>query len=584
MPDRATSPRLGASKTHMLRIAVSVWCAGAVLCCGKQDDSPPKKASVEGVVIDSLTKEPLRKAHVSLSSSNKAEEASSYGTITSDGGEFSFDGLDPGEYVLSAEKIGYLGYPTHGYGGDSVGRTLHLQLSAGQELKPVELKLTPEGGISGRIVDSDGDLCEHCSIAIFTYIWKSGKRRPENLESGDDLDNRAGFHFAGLAPGKYYLYAKSENFFENERRVSSKQTRSQGPVLTFFGDTTDPDRAAPIILAAGQQVTDLEIRLQDAAVYSIKGTVAGLETVTLKSDDQWPPGLLRQTYASIRPKGSSDQVFDSTTATVRRDGSFEISGVPSGTYELTVSQAGAFATIARTAVDVGDHDVSGVLLHVMPLQSISGKIEVEDNKSIDLSGMVVTCEDDQGNSEANVRIKPDRSFSFVNLSPEKYRLHVWGEPKGTYVKAVTVQGVELPGGLVDFTSGNPPPIAIVLSTHAARLQGLVLADSASGGNHSSWKVVLIPDSSDPAPLGLRSRTASVDQNGGFTLETIAPGSYKLHAFEKVVEDAWDNPDFLKQLQADAQAISLKADQAAQVTLPLISSRKTEQLLANLGFQ
>jgi hypothetical protein len=445
------------------------------------------------------------------------------------------------------------------------------------------LKLTPQGVISGRVVDNDGDTCERCSVAIFTYFWKNGKRQPEYLEGGDDLDDRAMFRFAGLAAGQYYVYAKPENFFEDERRVLPRQRLSPGPVLTYFGDTTDVEHATPIILAPGQQISDLEIRLQNASVYSISGTVAGLETITLKSDGQWLPEP-RQTYAWIRPKGSSDQLGDSTSSSVGKNGSFEISGVPPGIYELTVSQAGGSATLARTVVDISDHDVSNVLLQVMPLQSLSGKVEIEGDKSIDLSGTVLTCEDDRGNSTANVRIKPDHSFMFVNLSPEKYTLHVWLEPKGTYLKAVAIQGVEFPGGTIDLTSGNSPPITIILSTHGARLQGHIEIDSAYGGNHSSWKVVLIPDFAGHAQFELRSQTASVDQNGGFTVETIPPGSYKLYAFEKIAEDAWDNPDFLNQLQADAQTISLKADQSAQVTLSLISSRKIEQILANLGLQ
>ena len=308
-----------------------------------------------------------------------------------------------------------------------------------------------------------------------------------------------------------------------------------------------------------------------------------METITLKDDGRWLPES-RQTYAWIRPKGSSDQLGDSTSSSVGKNGSFEISGAPSGTYELTISQAGGSATIARTVVDVGDHDVSGVLLQVMPLQSLSGQVEIEGNKSIDLSTAVLTCEDERGNSTANVKIKPDHSFTFVNLSPEKYTLHVWLEPKGTYLKAVAIQGVESPDATIDLTSGNPLPVTIVLSTHGAKLHGRVDTDSDYGGNHSSWKVVLIPDFTDHALFEFHSQTASVDQNGSFTLETIPPGSYKLYAFEKIAEDAWDNPDFLKQLQADAQTISLNADQSAQVTVPLISLRKTEHILANLGLQ
>ncbi|MGA7413643.1 MAG: carboxypeptidase-like regulatory domain-containing protein [Bryobacteraceae bacterium] len=566
-----------------LRIAASVWWATAVLCCAAQNDAPAKKASVDGIVIDSLTRQPLRKTHVSLSSSNKSDAAASYGTTTGNGGEFSFEDLDPGKYVLSAEKIGYLGYPTRGYSGETDGRILHLELSAGQQLKSAELKLTPQGVISGRVVDSDGDPCEHCSVVILTYFWKNGKRVSEYLEGGDgDLDDRAVFRFTGLAAGKYYVYAKSENFFQGEHRAQPKQRLSPGPVLTYFGDTTVAEHATPIILAPGQQMSDLEIRLQNASVYSISGRVAGLETITLKDDGRWLPDS-RHTFAWIRPKGSSDQLGDSTSSSVGKNGSFEISGAPPGTYELTISQAGGSATIARTVVDVGDHDVSGVLLQVMPLQSLSGKVEIDGDKSIDLSTTVLSCEDERGNSTANVKLKLDNSFTFVNLSPEKYTLHVWMEPKGTYLKAIAIQGVESHDGTVDLTSGNPLPVTIVLSTHGAKLQGRVETDS-DHEDHSSWKVELIPDFTDHALFDFGNQTASVDQNGSFTFETIPPGSYKLYAFEKIAEEVWGNPDFLKQLQADSQTISLNADQSAHVTVPLISLRKSEQILGNLGLQ
>jgi hypothetical protein len=186
----------------MLRIAVSVCWATAVLSCAKQFDSVPQKASVDGVVVDSFTRQPIRKAHVSLSSPNNTDDKISYGTTTTDDGKFSFEGLDPGQYVVSAEKLGYLGHPTHSYGSDSGERTLHLQLSAGQQFNSAELKLTPEGVITGRVVDKDGDPCEFCSIALFTYTFKNGKRQPNCLESGSDLDDRGVFRFAGLAAGK----------------------------------------------------------------------------------------------------------------------------------------------------------------------------------------------------------------------------------------------------------------------------------------------------------------------------------------------------------------------------------------------
>ncbi len=98
--------------------SVYLLFACSLFCFGRQAPSSNEKASVAGIVIDSPTKQPLRKAHVTLSPSDSKENSSDT-TITDDGGQFSFEELEPGKYTLSTEKLGYLGYRRHGRGIDS---------------------------------------------------------------------------------------------------------------------------------------------------------------------------------------------------------------------------------------------------------------------------------------------------------------------------------------------------------------------------------------------------------------------------------------------------------------------------------
>src|SRR5262249_36509360 len=123
----------------MVAYGIVLLAAASIGCFGYQSVSPEEKAGVEGVVIDSQTKEPLRKAQVFISltqdgGKNRTEQ--SYATATDDSGKFFFEGLDAGKYRLASEKIGYLGYPGRSYSRRSdVGKSeLNIQLSNGQKI------------------------------------------------------------------------------------------------------------------------------------------------------------------------------------------------------------------------------------------------------------------------------------------------------------------------------------------------------------------------------------------------------------------------------------------------------------------
>jgi hypothetical protein len=61
---------------------------------------PEAKCQIEGTVVNAMTGEPLKKAHLSLRP--YAQRSTPYGAITDKTGHFLLDDVDPGQYVLIA--------------------------------------------------------------------------------------------------------------------------------------------------------------------------------------------------------------------------------------------------------------------------------------------------------------------------------------------------------------------------------------------------------------------------------------------------------------------------------------------------
>ena len=101
-----------------------------------------ERAIVEGTVVNALTNEPLRKAHVLLEG-----EKTRYAVTSGNEGRFRFEGLEPGDYNPEAQRTGFL---------DSNDEP-EIGLAAGEHLKDVVIKMTPQGLIAGHVMDEDGD-------------------------------------------------------------------------------------------------------------------------------------------------------------------------------------------------------------------------------------------------------------------------------------------------------------------------------------------------------------------------------------------------------------------------------------------
>src|SRR5262249_29172664 len=131
--------------------------------------------TITGVVLKSPSGEPASGAAVKLT-----DEPPSVGppghqtqsTTTSTDGSFRFDNVEPGEYYVVANAAGYL--PTE-YGQRSpTGTGIAFEVRNGQRVS-VRLTAWPTSGISGRVVDADGDPVGRVQVVALRFIYSGGK-------------------------------------------------------------------------------------------------------------------------------------------------------------------------------------------------------------------------------------------------------------------------------------------------------------------------------------------------------------------------------------------------------------------------
>ena len=82
------------------------------------------------------------------------------------------------------------------------------------------------------------------------------------------------------------------------------------------------------------------------------------------------------------------------------------------------------------------------------------------------------------------------------------------------------------------------------------------------------QAVLIPDRQrDRRDL---FRFATSDQTGHFTMNAIAPGDYKLFAWEDLEPGAYNDPDFLRKYEALATPVQISESSTSTVEVKVLS--------------
>ena len=541
------------------------------LAASAPQTNPNDLCALEGRVVDAATGEPVRKASLVLNRTDAARSASglpqSFSTSSDASGGFAMKNLEPGSYRLRASRNGFV---TTEYGArraSSAGTVLSLR--RGQQMKDVEIRLTPHGVVTGRILDEDGEPVASASTQLLKLQYVNGKKQLTATGAGTTND-LGEYRVFGLAPGKYYVSASFLIADSTSADRSAAPRPEEDYVPTYYPGTRDPASAVPIEVAAGAQAARIDMVLAKTHTVTIKGHVN-------------PAGAVPMLY--MAPRSLFGPV---SLKMVRVDakGDFEIRGVAPGAYALTGStRQNGKAYSSSLPVDAGSANIEGLTFTIEPGFPVAGRLRVDGETKEDFSKVQVRLQAREmgigslmaamGSAltggtpgAATGKVEKDLSFRLEDVNADRYDVTLSGLADGFYVSAIRCGDADVLLSGLALSGGPPEPVEIVVSPRAGQIGGSVQNPKTLQPAPEAT-VALVPQEKERRDRPVYYQQATTDQSGRFTFKNLPPGGYRVFAFEDVEDGAWMDPDFMKPLETKGEPVTVRESGQETVQLKLI---------------
>jgi hypothetical protein len=501
--------------------------------------------TIRGVVRDSDTGRPIRRAQVSIARVNPLPGVPPISVSSDSQGRFEARDVPDGAYHVTASRAGYLRMQ---YGQRTAGeRGLTVEVGGGA-IEVIDIVLPRAGILSGRIIDDLGEPYPGVRVDALAMRYTLGQRQPSpaGVAITDDLGN---FRIAGLAPGTYHIAASTTETWRTEKNETF------GYATTFYPGGAI-DQAQAVTLEASEHRRDLDFSLQAIRAARIRGRV---------QRENGEPAAGASVPLAYSYPGS---VMTAGMRMVRTaaDGSFEFRDVPGGTYSVGGGNAEQIVTVAG-------EDIDGILLTPRTGSQVSGVVTTDEGTAppFPVSGVRVLLEAPARGVLPTVRVvqvEADWSFALRGLGgPFLFRL--MGLPDGWMVRSVHRGDTEITDAAWDVPTGGRTfsDLRIEVTQQVGRLSGSVV--EASGAPTSSATVLVFADDEMLwYPYSRFTRTARPSADGRFRIERLAAGRYLAVARAYVEDGQWDDRSFLASLRDDAEAFTLSEGGSHALTLRL----------------
>jgi hypothetical protein len=430
-------------------------------------------ASISGVVVDAGDPTvPIRRAIVTAAGAALGEARS---TVTDDNGAFALDHLPAGSFTVTASKAAYL---AASFGAK---RPVHagtpMAVAAGQRLTGLSLQMSKGGVISGVIHDGDGNAVPGVQV----LAMRTGEPPPLlglpglGQQVGSLTDDRGAYRLYGLSPGAYSVVAVITSSLQAEmhRRAAAEIDAAFRAAQEKGGaPATPPTMPPPTIYAA-------------APVY-YPGTAYASQAATV---DVHVGGIHDDVSFIVEPVPS-----------VAIDGVVERMTGSTGNLTLVISGAGS----------------------ATPL-------------SLSMAPRLFTPPG------------PDGRFRYINVTPGRYTISAYttdaslagGRGGGASPVATGPSTTSWATAEVDVNGADISGLALTMQP-GMTVSGRVAIDAMTRpvpADLTAIRVSMIPldstgsASSNGTSYGApqRSSSAKLEADGSFTVEGLAPGTYRVNA-------------------------------------------------------
>jgi hypothetical protein len=501
--------------------------------------------------------------------------------VTDRQGRFTFNDLAAGSYRLFAARNGYV---RQEYGQRvPKGQGTPISLAKGQALNNVTFRLIPAGTITGHIRDDAGEPLTGLQVQILQPVYFSpGKRRFQSVGS-TRTDDRGEYRLYWVTPGRYYLSVGSGG--REPSPVSRIEFPAKSYPQTYYPGTTDVSQASVIDVQPGVELSGVDFVMARQGLYQIRGRVIDAATGQ-------PP---RDVELRIFPRqqdvpftySESNRFYNPINGTFQfRDvapGSYWIYAVASPDVENTVVPKANSRTLGevlmtlissrpatQVPVEISGRDLENLVLTLRPGISIRGRLSLEGQDLPSITGfedirVELRSVTPNTNEQFPRPMAPDGMFSVDNVLPGEYRVSVYTPQPEVYVKQARLDSADVLNEPVRISGPVSGTLDIVLSTKSGQIDGTLVNEQSQP--LSGIQTVLVPDQSrDRREL---YKTAITDDTGHFTMRGIAPGEYKIFAWELLEEFGYFDSDFLRQFEQKGTPASITESSKINVEVKII---------------
>jgi protocatechuate 3,4-dioxygenase beta subunit len=530
-----------------------------------QAQSP--KARIEGRVINMAGK-PLSKATLALVANNNSPAhpiPPVFTTTSSADGSYVFEAIEPNTYRLFVQRAGYMDFVF-----TQPDSRVVIELAAGQQ-QTMEIKMTAQSFISGKIADEDGEPFPGARASVFRITRVNGKQQLAPLPAvpaGPD----GSFAIGNLSAGRYYLAASDPPSLTqtSQREVSTGKRGDERYVTTYYPSAVDSSAATIINVPSGVEIRNMDIRLQKARVFHLYGRTVDASGSTI------PSAILNLFYPGVRdPMGNAHQVF-------ANQGAFEFNRLLPGTYALR-AMTGPRELQGHQMITISDSDIEDLVVMLSPAADIPVSIRIEGADKQQEAGIRSTLgrftltASDGVNDNAMAQSRSDGTYLYHNIGPGTYYIGIGG-PDGTYVKSIRMANRDVTNSLLDTTAGVGP-LEVVLSVHAAEVTGVVAGPD--GQPMPGVAVTLWNPGLPPAGTLDQAKSTTSDAMGKFRFANLRPGEYRIAAWEKIEPGMGNITGFHLAFDAQATVVKLSEDSHEVVQPVLIRQEAVDADAAKL---
>jgi len=520
----------------------------------QRNDNSSSTGSVEGIVVNRFTGDPLQGATVELLSKssitiNGVSQRPGFTVKTGIDGQFRINNVIAASYSLHATTAGFLEpdraqTPSQG-----------ITVVSGQVVRNLQIHLVPQSAISGRILDENDRPVSGVTIQLMQFIYdKNGSKGLQPVGGatgavrGAKTADNGQYRISPILPGEYFLW-----FWPTSGQQALQSS--------YYPGVQYADSAARVVAPAGSEQSGIDWRVVKGKRFSFRFTLSMATPLTDR------PVFQLRSRGNIR-----EQNLLSGSPRADRDGVYVFSQIAPGAYDVYVQYGSLGDTtsgIQRIPVDVVDRDVDLGDITIKPGSVISGRVIFQGSVlpvsvSIDpfpiLNGL-----------QRNIKTDADGAFKFENVSEGQYRINVRPLPDNAYVESARFGLINvLASGVSVDDDHSKSGLEIRIGGPGGRVEGTL--QDAKGNAVRDARVAVIPLS------GIREspdlfHVGPTNQEGFFSIDSLPPGDYGVLGWEYLPGEAYKNADFLKAYEALATKVIVLSGMTNRINIKIVPVSK-----------